>query len=106
MGLCHRKVPDRSDLVVLSLLASEISRQELWHQPVQTESARYRRLRDRRRRQCWWWLVIINAHQAWLDGQSRAEDGNADLRVLCRAGYFRGVCYEHVDGRAADCAGG
>src|SRR6185436_8993263 len=48
MGLCDRKVPDRSDLVVLSLLAGEISRQELWHQPFQTESARYRRLRDRR----------------------------------------------------------
>src|SRR6266542_2879145 len=77
VGICDRKIHDRSHLVVLPLLAAEISRRTLRHKAGAGLSSVDRdigtcRCRLSRRR-----LAFECVDQAWIERKRCAKDGDA-----------------------------
>src|SRR5579863_6901483 len=83
------EVPDRSYLVVLSLLAAEVSQSDAWHIAGQDRSAAGADLSRGGCRKCGGRLVVVFAFETRLECESRAEDGHADLRLRGDTGLLR-----------------
>src|SRR5215471_7461364 len=92
MGIRAWQVHDRSDLVVLSFLAPQISEHAVWAVIERTRSAARRHLHSFRHRKHYRWLALIRIDQAGLDRKSRAQDCDADV---CVVGY--------TDCRSSEC---
>src|SRR6185369_13521632 len=84
-----RKIPDRSNLVVLSLLDPKLlsrhSRTRSHHDWSTIDSD----LSDRRHRQYWRWVALIDIYQARLDHQSFTQNGDVDMCTRSYAHHLR-----------------
>src|SRR5437867_10791583 len=77
VGILGWEAARRSHLVVLSILAAEVSRREVRDQARRPRGATDSRVPDRGRRLHRWRLAFELAHQARLERESRAQDGHA-----------------------------
>src|SRR5262249_14929123 len=82
MGIRAWQVHDRSDLVVLSFLAAEISEHAVWTVVERARSADRGHLHSFRHRKHYRWLALFRIDQARLDHKSRTQECDVDLRVV------------------------
>src|SRR3954471_20973877 len=79
VGVCLRETPDRSDLVVLPVLAAEVSRPGTRHSRHRADSVFDDRLHRGRLRLGHRRLHVVGAHQARVDGERRAQNDHGYL---------------------------
>ena len=96
VGVHRRQVHGRSDLVVLLLLAAEISRCEVRREARAGRAADHRRVSHCGRRFRRWRVDLQRTDQARLDGESRTQDDDAGDGAAHRADGLRVTGAEHV----------
>src|SRR5688572_519788 len=96
MGVRGWQIPHRSDLVGLSLLASQISQHQLWIEHYSNRLAAGRNLYRGGRWLHRWRLALRIVYQTRMVSEPRTKDGYAYLRPCCRADYFRRARLESV----------
>src|SRR5258707_563451 len=105
LGNSYWEVPDRSDLVVLPLLAAEISERQARSEFEYDRRTAGCDLCHSRRGKHRGWMAFIAPHQTRMERQSSAQDDYADLRGLCSAHCIRLAGFESLVRGSADRAG-